>query len=93
MKDVISELDIPKSDYTLPKEYFWYDTKYVEVPNVINMELKNAKKELKSFTVNYSGKGDYIRSISPSPGTIIPMNSEIKILLGNWQNVVKSLTF
>lgn len=83
MKDIISELNISKSDYTLPKEYFWYDTKYVKVPDVVNMELKNAKKELKSFTVNYSGKGEFIRSISPSSGTIIPENSTIKILLGN----------
>lgn len=83
MKDVIVELDIPKSEYTLQKEYNWYDTKYTKIPDVLNKNLSDVKKELKQFTINYSGKGEKIKSISPSPGTIIPINSKIKILLGN----------
>ena len=83
MIDIIDKLQIPKSDYTLEKTYNWYDTKYATVPNVINMPLDSAKKELKSFTVNYAGTGTIIKAISPSPNTIIPINSTIKVLLGD----------
>ena len=41
------------------------------------------EKELKKFTINYVGTGTIIKAISPSPGTYLPENSSIKILLGN----------
>lgn len=83
MQDIITELDIEKSEYTLEKEYFWYDTKYANVPDVSGKKIKEVKKELKPFTINYSGKGDVIKKISPTPGTILPEGSTIKILLGD----------
>ena len=89
MIDVIDALKIPKSEYTLDKEEFWYDTKYTTIPNVIGLNIKEAKKQLKNLTVNYSGTGNTIKSISPEPGTIVKEKSTIKILLGNWQHHVK----
>lgn len=83
MIDIIDALNIPKSEYTLDKVYNWYDTKYAIVPNIINLELSEAKKQLKKFTVNYSGTGNIIKAISPSPSTILPVNSTIKVFLGN----------
>ena len=83
MLDIIDILKILPSDYTLEKKYNWYDIKYVKVPDIIGDYLEIAKKELKKFTVNYSGTGNIIKSISPTPGTIIPENSTIKVLLGN----------
>ena len=83
MIDIIDELKIKQSEYTLEKTYNWYDTKYVKVPNVINMSINEAKKELKKFTLSYSGNGEIIKLISPNPGTYLPENSTIKILLGN----------
>ena len=83
MIDVIDALDIKKSEYTLEKERFWYDTKYTTVPNILNLELSEAKKQLKNLTVIYSGNGSIIKSISPEPGTIVKENSTVKILLGN----------
>jgi len=83
MIDVIDALNIPKSEYTLDKEEFWYDTKYVEIPNIVGLELKEAKSQLKNLTINYSGSGNIIKSISPEPGAIVKENSTIKILLGN----------
>jgi len=83
MIDVIEALNIPKSEYTLDKEEFWYDTKYTTIPNIIGLELKEAKKQLKNLTINYSGNGNIIKSVSPEPGTIVKENSTIKILLGN----------
>lgn len=89
MIDIIDTLNIEKSKDTLDKEEFWYDIKYTEIPNVIGLTLKEAKQKLKKLTINYSGNGDIIKEISPSPGTIVKENSIVKILLGNWQPYVK----
>lgn len=83
MIDIIEALNIEKSDETLDKEEFWYDIKYTTIPNVIGLELSQAKKQLKNLTLNYSGTGNIIKSISPEPGTIVKKNSTIKILLSN----------
>lgn len=83
MLDIIEELKLPPSDYTLEKTYNWYDTKYTKVPNIIGMSLDDAKKELKNLTVSYSGNGNIVKAISPSSGTYLPVKSTIKILLGN----------
>lgn len=83
MIDVIDALDIKKSEYNLEKERFWYDTKYTTIPNILNLELSEAKKQLKNLTVIYSGNGSIIKSISPEPGTIVKENSTVKILLSN----------
>ena len=83
MVDIIDELKIPKSDYTLEKTYNWYDTKYTIVPDVIGLDVNEAKKLLKGLVVEYSGNGKIIKVISPSSGTYVKENSTIKILLGN----------
>jgi len=83
MQDIIDEFNIEKSDYTLEKEYFWYDTKYMKVPLVVGSKLKDIKSQLKGFTINYSGKGETIKKVSPSEGTILPVGSTLKILLGD----------
>jgi hypothetical protein len=62
---------------------FWYDTKYIEIPNVIGLTLKEAKSQLKNLNINYSGNGNIIKSISPEPGSFVKENSTIKILLVN----------
>ena len=83
MIDIIDELKIKQDKDTLPKTYNWYDVKYTTIPNVINLPLKDAKKELKDFTIEYAGSGNIIKSISPTPGTYLPIGSTIKILLSN----------
>ena len=83
MIDIIDELKIKQDKDTLPKTYNWYDVKYTTVPNVINLPLKDAKKELKDLTIEYAGSGSIIKSISPTPGTYLPIGSTIKILLSN----------
>ena len=83
MYDIINELKIKPSEYTLEKVYNWYDTKYVRVPDVIGMNLNEGKKLLKQLTVNYSGSGNKIIAISPNPGTYLPEKSSIKVLLSN----------
>lgn len=83
MYDIIDEFKIKASEYTLEKTYNWYDIKYAKVPDVIGMNIDDGKKELKKFTITYSGNGKIIKWISPTTGTYLPENATIKILLGN----------
>ena len=83
MYDIIEELNISKSNYTLEKKYNWYDTKYIKVPDIINKNIDDIKSELKKFKIEYSGNGNIVKLVSPSSGTYVPENATIKILLGN----------
>lgn len=83
LSDAISALDISPSSNTLEKAYQWFDTKYYNVPNVIGMSLSEAKKNLKSFQVEYTGSGNVVLAQSPEAGVRIAENSTIRLLLSN----------
>lgn len=85
MKDIIDKFKLERSEDTLPKTYQWYDTKYYTVPNVVGMDINEAKKLLKNFTLEYSGNGNIIESISPSADSIIKEKGVIRILLSSKQ--------
>ena len=82
LNDAINALEIEKRENGINKEYRYFDTKYVTVPDVVGKSIKEAKQLLKDFSIEYSGKGDNIISISPNAGTSIPINSTIRLMLG-----------
>ena len=82
LKDAINALDIKKRTGGIEKEYRYFDTKYVTVPDVTGKSIKEAKELLKDFTIEYSGTGDKIISTAPSSGSSIPINSTIRLMLG-----------
>ena len=80
-KEIINLYDL-KEDYEgLPKTYRWDDIVYEMVPDVINMSKKEAQKLLKNFTIEYSGSGDKVVDVSPSPGNRIKQKGVVKLLL------------
>ena len=81
-EDIIVALDIKKRSDGLKKEYRYFDVKYVEVPNVVGMNVKDAKDNLKNFTIEYSGSGNEIISMSPEAGSSVPINSVVRLMLG-----------
>ena len=83
LKDAINALDINKMIGGLTKEYRYFDTKYVTVPDVVGNTIKEAREKLKDFTIEYSGKGDVVISMSPTSGSSIPINSTIRLMLGD----------
>ena len=80
--DAISALGIEKRSDGLSKEYRYFDTKYVTVPDVIGNSIKEARDKLKDFTIEYSGSGESIISTSPEVGSSVPINSTIRLMLG-----------
>ena len=80
--DVIDALEINKRSDGLKKEYRYFDVKYIRVPNVVGMNVKDSREYLKDFDVEYSGSGDTIISISPKVGSSVPINSTVRLMLG-----------
>lgn len=59
------------------------DKKYYEVPNVVGMTRKEAKKVLSNFEIEFAGDGDTVVEQSPSAGTRYYETGVVKLLLGN----------
>ena len=81
--DIIEALDIPKQEGQLIKDYTWEDKVYYEVPNVVGKTVKDAKKELTNFHIEYVGTGEYVVYQSPASGERAPQDSTIVLLLGD----------
>lgn len=81
--DIIEALDIPKQEGQLIKDYTWEDKIYYEVPNVVGKTVKDAKKKLTNFHIEYVGTGEYVVYQSPASGERAPQDSTIVLLLGD----------
>lgn len=75
MKDVVTYLDIKKQDNELEFEYTWMDIKTHEVPNYVNMNVKNIKSQYFKFVK--VGDGDIVISQLPKEKEIIKEGNEI----------------
>lgn len=80
MKSIIDILDIKPDPNGIEKEDNYIDKKYVIVPNVVGMDIKNAKKELKGFNIKEEGTGKVLYQ-SPISGTKIEENGTIRLYL------------
>lgn len=81
--DAIEILDIEKPVGASEKNYNYLDKKYAAVPDVTNMSLNDAMKELKKFKVEYTGTGDKVIYQTPAKDTRIYEGQIVKLLLGN----------
>lgn len=79
--DIIEALDIKKQDSQIEKEKEWSDKTIYEVPNVVGITKKEAKKALENFTVEYAGTGDKVVSQSPEAGTRVEEKTVVRLLL------------
>ncbi len=81
--DIISIMNIPKQDNQKEKDYEWYDKKYYEVPNVVGLTKKEAKKLLTGFDIEYAGEGDIVIEQTPQANTRYYESGTIKLLMGS----------
>ena len=68
-----------ESDST--REYTWLEQKYIKLPDVTGIDLNTAKKELKGFSVEYSGTGEKVIDQSPSGNIFVKEGSTVKLML------------
>ncbi|MDO4996787.1 MAG: stage V sporulation protein D [Bacilli bacterium] len=80
--DIIEALGIEKQEKEVEKDYEWNDRVTYKVPNVIGMNVKDAKKELFNFTIEYSGSGEKVLEQSPEAGQLQEDKGVVKLMLG-----------
>lgn len=81
--DTINIMEIKKQPNPKEKDYEWMDKKYYDVPNVVGMTRKEAKKYLSLFDINFVGEGDIVIEQSPKAGTRYYETGTIKLLMGD----------
>ena len=81
LKDAIDILNIKKPTGAGEKNYNFNELKYLSVPNVIGLDLKEARENLKGFKIEYSGSGSKVFYQSPSAGDRVLEGSTIKLML------------
>ena len=81
--DIIDALDIPKQEGQVIKDYTWEDKIYYDVPNVENMNIKEAKKLLTNWNLEYVGSGNIVITQSPKAGERLAADDTIVLLLGD----------
>lgn len=80
-KSATKILNIKKSSEVIPKEYTWLEEKYIMVPDVTGLDIKDAKFLLKDFTIKYVGSGTTIIKQTPNKGAMTKENGIIMLYL------------
>lgn len=78
---IIDSQNLPKTNTETTREYTWLDTKYIKLPNVVGINLTEAKKQLKGFKIEYSGSGENIIAQMPEGNIFAKEGSIVKLLL------------
>lgn len=81
LTDAIEALDIDKPTWGLEKEYQWYEQEYLKLEDVVGMDINDAKKVLKDFSIEYTGSGNKVISMSPVAGSSIMKGSVVRLML------------
>lgn len=79
--DIIEALKIPKQEAGMEKDLEWNDKLTYEVPNVVGLNVKDAKKQLFNFDIKLIGNGDIVYEQSPNAGEVIEDGSKIRLYI------------
>ena len=78
---IINLYNLEATTEGMPREYFWYETKYTTVPDVRGKTLKEAKQLLNGFKLEYSGSGETVIMTNPESGKRVKEDSVVKLML------------
>ena len=81
LMDSITALDIKRRDSAGEKNYKIGEKRYKVVPDVSNMDIKEAKKLLSDFSLEFSGSGSKVMYQSPSGGEKILEGEIVRLYL------------
>lgn len=79
--DIIDALDIKPQEEGMEKDLEWTDKIMYQVPNVVGKSVKDAKKLLSNFTIEYTGTGETVISQSPEANTKLEDRGTVRLLL------------
>ena len=80
LKSIIDILDIKPDKNGIEKEDMVLDKKYVNVPDVVGLDIKDAKKLLKGFNIKEEGNGKVLYQ-APEAGTKVEEGSIVRIYM------------
>lgn len=80
--DIIDALEIEKQEGGIEKVEQWDDIKYIEVPNLIGLTLKEATRKMYPVELEVTGNGEKVVEQSPKENEKVDINSKVRILLG-----------
>ncbi|MTH52633.1 stage V sporulation protein D [Bacillus mangrovi] len=83
MRDSLPEMGVEPRKDQMEKTYKWGDTKSVEVPNLLGMEIDELREQLLNVKFDVSGSGEAVVQQSPAAGTKIKEGSAIRVYMGN----------
>ena len=79
--DIIEALKIPKQEGGMEKDLEWNDKLTYEVPNVVGLNIKDAKNLLFNFDIKLIGNGDIVYEQSPKAGERIEDGSRVRLFI------------
>ena len=79
--DIIDALNIKKQEGGIEKDLEWTDKIFYEVPNVVGLSVKDAKKQLVNFNIEYTGTGETVLSQSPEANEKLEDRGTVRLLL------------
>ncbi|MDQ0159185.1 stage V sporulation protein D [Alkalibacillus salilacus] len=82
IEDSLRELDVPKRDDGLAKDFQWPEQPTVEVPELIGESVDDLSRYLTNVTLDVQGDGDIVVSQSPAAGEVVESGSTIRVFLG-----------
>ncbi|MFY0545562.1 stage V sporulation protein D [Brevibacillus sp. H7] len=83
LESSLQYLKVPKRQNQIQKEYVYPDKRYLEVPNMIGLSLKEVATTYDTLPLVVDGKGSRVIKQSPAPGERIEQGSKIRIYLGD----------
>ncbi len=83
LESSLQYLKVPKRQGQIEKEYVYPDKRYMEVPNMTGLSMKEIATSFDSLPLVVSGKGSHVIKQSPEPGVKIEEGSKIRIYLGD----------
>lgn len=81
LTDAIDILKIDAPEGASEKKYNYTDKKYIDVPDVVGLPLKEAMTNLKSFKVEYTGDGENVTYQSPKAGSRILEGETVRLFM------------
>ena len=79
--DIIDSLKIPRQKDALEKDLEWMDIPTSRIPNVLGMNLSEAKKSLEKFEIVTEGEGEIVFEQAPTAGEVVEEGSKVRLFL------------
>ena len=81
LKESIKSLKIKPDLEGMERTYEWYEQKYTKLPDVKGLDVKDIRKLLKDYKLEYSGSGNTCIYTMPEAGYYVKEGSVVKIML------------